>query len=141
MKLILNDKENIAEENTIIDSLWKHNSNFTKVDMHPLRVTLMDNNNIVGGLIARTWWGGLDIQYLWIAENYRKKGFGKDLMKKAEDEAIKRKCHMAYVDTFDFQAVNFYQKLGYKKYGHLDKFAHCYTRYYLSKSLKSSDEC
>ena len=39
----------------------------------------------------------------------QKKGFGKDLMKKAEDEAIKRKCHMAYVDTFDFQAVNFYK--------------------------------
>lgn len=58
MKLILNDKENIAEENTIIDSLWKHNSNFTTVDMHPLRVTLMDNDNIVGGLIARTWRGG-----------------------------------------------------------------------------------
>lgn len=74
MKLILNDKENIAEENTIIYSLWKHNSNFIRVDMHPLKVTLMDNN-IVGDLIARIWWGGLDIQYLWIEENYRKKDF------------------------------------------------------------------
>ncbi|PAV10527.1 GNAT family N-acetyltransferase [Arsenophonus sp. ENCA] len=135
MEFILSDTENDKEENTIINNLWKHNSQFTPVDIHPLRVIFQDNNQIQGGLIARTWWGGLDIQYLWITENYRKKNIGKKLMQMAEDEAIKRKCHMAYVDTFDFQAVNFYKKLGYEEYGHLSQFAHRHTRYYLSKQL------
>ncbi|MFS1539897.1 MAG: hypothetical protein ACL7BU_15775 [Candidatus Phlomobacter fragariae] len=42
---------------------------------------------------------------------------GKKSMRMAEEKAIKRKCYMAYVDTFDFQAVRFYKKLSYEKYG------------------------
>ncbi len=30
-------------------------------------------------------------------------------MELAEEEARKRGCHMAYVDTFDFQARGFYE--------------------------------
>ncbi|MFS1539769.1 MAG: hypothetical protein ACL7BU_14990 [Candidatus Phlomobacter fragariae] len=51
-------------------------------------------------------------------------------MKMIEEEAIKRKCHMAYVDTFDFQAVNFYKKLGYEQYSQLAEYTKQYTRLY-----------
>lgn len=132
----ITDVADAQEEQCIINNLWTHNAQFSSVDLHPLRVTVKtDAGGILGGLIARTWWGGLDIQYLWIEENHRKNGWGRQLMQAAEEEACKRGCHMAYVDTFDFQAVEFYQKLGYRSYGKLPDFAHQHTRHYLAKKL------
>lgn len=136
LQFVISDIAMPQEEEFIIDSLWQHNNQFTSVDIVPLRVTARDEQDqIIAGLVARTWWGGLDIQYLWVAEAYRKIGVGRSLMQQAEQEAKKRGCHMAYVDTFSFQAVGFYQGLGYSEYGHLAGFAHQHTRYYLAKEL------
>ncbi|WP_369789094.1 GNAT family N-acetyltransferase [Rouxiella sp. WC2420] len=136
MELIVSDISSIKEEQTIIDNLWEYNSHVTPVDIKPLRVVAKnESGDIVGGLLSRTWWGGLDIQYLWVAQENRKMGLGKRLMQTAQLEAIGRGCHMAYVDTFSFQALGFYQRLGFRQYGELAEFAHQHTRFYLSKRL------
>lgn len=136
MNFNITDISDQNEEQFIIQSLWSHNSGYEEVDIRPLRITMKkETGDITGGLIARTWWGGLEVQYLWVNENYRKQGFGSQLMQTAEQEAIKRECHMAYVDTFSFQALEFYRKLGYSEYGSLSGFAHKFHRYYLSKKI------
>lgn len=136
MKITVTDNPVAADEAFVIDNLWKHNSKTTPVDIHPLFLTLRDEeNNIMAGLVARTWWGGLEVQYLWVSESCRGKGTGRELMLKAEQEAKLRGCHMAYVDTFDFQAKGFYEKLGYAPYGELGDYAHTHTRHYLAKKI------
>lgn len=136
MKFTISNISNSYEEQTIINSLWEYNSHTSPVDIIPLHVVVKnDFSEIIGGLLAKTWWGGLDIQYLWVAEAHRKTGIGKKLMQMAEREALGRGCHMAYVDTFSFQAIGFYQRLGFSKYGQLAEFAHRHTRFYLSKPL------
>ncbi|CNE46041.1 GNAT family N-acetyltransferase [Yersinia nurmii] len=136
MKLNITDVPNPQDEEYVIDSLWAHNDKYDKVDIHPLFLTITDEDNkIVAGLVARTWWGGLEVQYLWVSDDFRKQGYGRELMLKAEAEAINRGCHMAYVDTFSFQAQEFYEKLGYRVYGELGEYAHKHTRYYLAKNL------
>ncbi|WP_315708311.1 GNAT family N-acetyltransferase [Brenneria uluponensis] len=137
MNLNITDTPNQKEEDYVIKSLWQHNEQYDAVDIHPLFLTITDDdNNIIAGLVARTWWGGLDIQYLWVSEKYRKSGLGSQLMQNAEEEALKRGCHMAYVDTFSFQARGFYEKRGYREYGNLSGFAHRHTRHYLSKRIQ-----
>ncbi|QZN94232.1 GNAT family N-acetyltransferase [Symbiopectobacterium purcellii] len=124
------------EEKQILDGLWKHNDHFAPADIQPLRITLKDESgDIKGGIIARTWWGGLDIQYLWVAAEYQRNGVGRELMQMAEREAIERGCHFSYVDTFSFQARGFYIKLGYSEYGSLDGFSLKFSRHYLVKQL------
>lgn len=124
------------EDKQIIDGLWKHNHHYAPVDIRPLKIMVKDaSGTIKGGIIARTWWGGLDIQYLWIEDEYRKKGIGRELMLMAESEAIKRGCHFSYVDTLSFQAQGFYMKLGYSEYGSLNGFAQKFSRHYLTKQL------
>lgn len=124
------------EERQIIDGLWRHNDHYAPVDIQPLRITVKDeSDNIKGGIIARTWWGGLDIQYLWVEAEYRKKGVGRELMLMAESEGVRRGCHFSYVDTFSFQACGFYKKLGYSEYGTLDGFYRKFIRHYLTKHL------
>ncbi|MGJ0637989.1 GNAT family N-acetyltransferase [Xenorhabdus bovienii] len=137
MKINITDTPNSQDEAYVIQNLWAHNEQYSTVDIHPLFITITnDLNKIIAGLVAKTWWGGLDIQYLWVGKEHRLKGLGRQLMLQAETEALKRGCHMAYVDTFSFQAKGFYEKLGYKAYGELEGYAHQYTRFYLAKSIQ-----
>lgn len=137
MELILSDITDESEEKQIIDDLWGHNHQFSPVNIHPLKIAVKDlSGKIKGGIIARTWWGGLDIQYLWVADEYRGRGNGRKLMMMAENEAVNRGCHFAYVDTLSFQASNFYEKLGYLEYGSLNGFAHKFSRHYLFKKFR-----
>ncbi|MBV1800192.1 GNAT family N-acetyltransferase [Siccirubricoccus sp. G192] len=71
---------------------------------------------------ARGWWrawrgesyaGWLFIRYLWIAEPLRRQGIGSLLIREAEQRARARGCHSATVDTFSFQAPDFYLKQGF----------------------------
>ncbi|WP_225087074.1 GNAT family N-acetyltransferase [Pectobacterium colocasium] len=137
MNLHITHTPDSDEEEFVIASLWKHNEQYDTVDIFPLFLNFKDDeNNIIAGLISRTWWGALEVQYLWVSEKYRKSGLGRQLMQFAEKEALKRGCHLAYVDTFEFQAKGFYEKLGYKEYGNLPGYAHRHTRHYLAKLIR-----
>jgi len=56
-------------------------------------------------------------------------------MEAAEQEARTRGCHAAYVDTFSFLALDFYQKVGYTIFGTLEAFPTGHTRYFLKKAF------
>ncbi|GAB4512833.1 MAG: hypothetical protein OHK0046_12930 [Anaerolineae bacterium] len=56
-------------------------------------------------------------------------------MQRAEELAWEAGCKNAYLDTFSFQNLVFYQKHGYEIYGQLADFPPGHTRYYLKKSL------
>ncbi|MDB6122742.1 MAG: family N-acetyltransferase [Pedosphaera sp.] len=88
---------------------------------------------LVGGLIGYTHWDWLFVKQLWVAEAVRRTGVGSSLMRAAEDEARVRGCLHAHCDTFDFQALPFYQRLGYSVFGRLDDYPAGHTRYFLHK--------
>ena len=46
-----------------------------------------------------------------------------------------RGCHHALVDTFDFQAREFYERLGDETVGELHDFRRGHTRFFMRKSL------
>ena len=104
----------------------------------PLAVLLTDpqSNEIVGGLWGKTGWGYLYTDMLFIPEALRRLRLGAKLIGMAEEEAAKRGCHGAWVDTYDFQARGFYERLGYTVFGTLDGPPPVYPRYFLKKSLK-----
>jgi len=76
-------------------------------------------DGIVGGLAAETYAGWLFIRYFWIEARYRGLGLGRSLIGMAEERARRRGCHSAYVDTFSFQAPEFYRGQGYAEFGRL----------------------
>ena len=88
-----------------------------------------------GGCIGRTYWGWLEIEYLAVAPELRRLGYGAKLLAAIEAEAIKRGCHSAYLDTFSFQARPFYEKQGYHVFGTLENFPPGHERYFLTKKL------
>lgn len=55
---------------------------------------------VKGGLSGYTAWGWLYIQWLWFDADCRGQGLAPKLLAMAEDEAVARGCHGAYIDTF-----------------------------------------
>ena len=48
-------------------------------------------------------------------ENYRGQHIGSSILEQAEKSAKERRCMNVFLDTFSFQAPEFYEKYGYKK--------------------------
>ncbi|CAG9191851.1 Ribosomal protein S18 acetylase RimI [Paraburkholderia sabiae] len=138
MRIELTDSPDARDEALVIAQTRAFNAAFTKEDVRPLCVFVRDGKNrIIGGLTAKTYWDYLEIQFLWVDENYRANGLASDLMKTAEKEAAKRGCKYAFLDTFSFQALGFYEKLGYSEFGRLKGFSGSHDRHFLQKSLVS----
>lgn len=90
---------------------------------------------VQGGLRGRTYWGWCAVDVLAVAEPYRRKGIGSALLSKAEAVAQERGCVGIYLDTVDFQAPEFYRRLGYTEFGRIDGFPPGHLRVWLMKRL------
>lgn len=94
------------------------------------------NDNIIAGINCIYYsWKCIYIDALWVKEEYRKAGLGSRLLDDIETTAKEYGCHLVHLDTFDFQAKDFYIKHGYEIYGVLDDCPLEHKRYYLRKYL------
>ena len=131
------DRENSPEAEIILENLRDYNN--SKVDpanAKPLVLAVRNNEGkVVAGLKGETSRGWLFVELFWIDEKLRKSGLGSKILTQAETEAKGRGCDFSYLDTFSFQALGFYEKCGYKKFGELDNFPKGHQRYFLYKAL------
>ncbi|HTT80912.1 MAG TPA: GNAT family N-acetyltransferase [Stellaceae bacterium] len=79
-----------------------------------------ETREIHAGLIAHVYAGWLFIKYLWVQADLRRGGVGSALIAAAEQHAREFGCHSAWVDTFSFQAPDFYPRFGYREFARLD---------------------
>ena len=93
------------------------------------------DDEIVGGVIGSTYWDWLYVDLLWLKDELRGHGHGHRLLTAAEEEARQRGAKNAYLDTFSFQAPDFYKQHGYQVFGTLDDFPTGHQRYFLTKEL------
>lgn len=102
----------------------------------PLNLYLEDEKgNLKAGLVAETFGNWLEIEYLFVKEELRGQGIGSKLLQEAESEAKKRNCYFAFVNTYQFQAPDFYLSHGYKEVFTLEDYPYTGQRYYYQKDL------
>ena len=102
----------------------------------PLNIYVEDEQgNLLAGLAAETFGNWLEIEYLYVSEDLRGKGIGSEILNRAEQEARERKCKYSFVNTFQFQAPDFYKKHGYKEVFALKEYPYTGERYYYTKDL------
>lgn len=98
-------------------------------------VTVRDpHGTILGGAKCNTGEGMLFTQWLWLHDKVRG-GTGSKVMAMVEAHAISLGCTRAFLDTFNFQARGFYEKLGYRVFGTLPYPRDGVERYYMMKDL------
>jgi len=102
----------------------------------PLTLLVRDEHDtILGGLYGRLFCQWLFVDLLSVPEQGRHQGIGSKLMRMAEDLAREKGCIGAWLDTFDFQAPEFYKKLGYSQFGELADYPPGHKRMFFQKRL------
>lgn len=95
-----------------------------------------EEGDIVGGITGSINWYCLHIDFLWLDESLRGKGHGKELINNIEEIAIENNCRVIQLDTFSFQAPEFYQACGYQIVGVVENHpTNWMSQYYLEKKL------
>jgi GNAT superfamily N-acetyltransferase len=139
---LLNIEECSAEERKIVlDGLYNYNMEQVPAtnpeNWIPFEyVVRNEDQEIIAGILSTLgYWNGLEIKILWVNEDYRKSGIGTKLLTETENNAKAKGAIISFLDTFDFQAKDFYLKNGYSIFGILDDFPAGHKRYYLQKRL------
>ena len=134
--LELTDEPAEADVAALVAGLMAFNEpHLGRSDFRRLGVLARRQGRLAGGLVGETGRGFLFVDLLWVAEEARKSGLGSRLLAAAEGEALRRGCHAAWLDTYDFQARPFYERHGYRVFGELDGFPGGHRRFYLAKRL------
>lgn len=137
LSLSLTDDPAPADLQAIRDGLSAYNLQFAPpIGQQPLNIFLRrEDQSLAGGLLGGTYWGWLYVEILWLDEAARGSGFGSQILLAAEQEALRRGCRHAHLDTLTFQALGFYEKHGYTCWGALEDLPPGFTRYFLRKDL------
>lgn len=73
------------------------------------------SGEVIAAFNGHTWGGCCVIAHLWVHEEHRGRGLGRELLQAAEAEAVRRGCEQVVLSTHSFQAAEFYERLGYEK--------------------------
>jgi len=100
------------------------------------RIIKDSNGNILAGINSVLYcWNCMSIDSLWVKEEFRQNGYGLALLNEVEKIAKEKGCKLIHLDTFDFQAKDFYLKHGYEIFGVLDDCPLEHKRYYMKKNI------
>lgn len=94
-----------------------------------------EDGRVIGGLKGVSEYSWLFVAWLWISVEHRKQGLGEKLLAKAEEQARQRVCIGVYLDSFTFQAPDFYKRQGYEEFGRIEDFPPGHSCVWLKKRL------
>jgi GNAT superfamily N-acetyltransferase len=121
---VIEDESSHQDVRALEDGLYHYNVEQTgHGDGRWLAIFVRDTDGkIMAGLSGWTWARWLKVANLWVREDLRRHGHGSELLGAAEKEAKARGCTRATLDTYSFQAPDFYQRLGYKIMAAVENF-------------------
>jgi len=94
-----------------------------------------ETGGLIAGCTGVLMFGVLYIKLLWVDDVARGKGLGQRLIQKAESFAKDKHCRYITVETFNWQAKGFYEKLGFKIEHVYDGYDADSKFYFLRKKL------
>lgn len=93
------------------------------------------SDQVVGGLRAVVVMYWLRVEVLWVIATRRGQGIGSHLMAEAERAAFAMGARNAALETFEWQAPRFYEKLGYQEAARMEDYVGGFYLAVLRKSL------
>ena len=128
------ESEQASALHAIRKGLTAHNlDKYPDVTYEALLLTVQAGAEVVGGLSGRFSWGWFRLDFLWVDDSLRGLGYGRQLLEQAESLARAAGCRGAHLDSFSFQNVDFYRRLGYEVFGELADYPAGQTHYFLKK--------
>ncbi|MFC3909299.1 GNAT family N-acetyltransferase [Legionella dresdenensis] len=128
-------------DNANVDFLRQKIIDFNKRYLHEkasqFNVLARDDKNhcIIGGASVWQHSDALYIDILWLEEGYRRQKLGTEIINTIAEQANKNNIKKLYVDTYDFQAVDFYVKQGFLIIAEVKNYLLEHDLVYLKKEL------
>lgn len=138
MEFVVTDKIEEKDRDLVFSHLLEFNLQRLE-DKHPKDLGVYhrdENGDLLAALIGQTHGKWLTVRFLWVAEACRNQHIGTAILEKAEETAKSRGCKYAFLDTFGFQAPEFYKKRGYTEVFRLTEYPCEGSRIYFTKSLE-----
>src|SRR5579863_54876 len=135
-RLSFEDRPSWNDREVVDEGLGEYNAPFLRDPSYEYFGIFVreDAGEIRAGLIGNCYAGWLFVNLLWVHADLRRGGIGRGLVAEAERRALDFGCHSAWLDTFSFQAPEFYRKLGYREFARLD-YPPDHQRIFLKKQL------
>lgn len=137
MNLLITDEIKEKDKEAIFQGLLEYNlARIENKTPKELGIYFEDETGKkIAGLIGDTHGNWLTIKFLWVCEELRGQHIGSQILEKAEEVARERGCKYVFLDTFSFQAPEFYKKYGYQEVFTLEEYPNTGKRYYFTKTL------
>lgn len=119
----------------LVDRLGRENLSRSPWDRRTFTLVLRaQGGRLIGGAHAILNMGLVEVRGLWVDPARRGEGLGRSLLAALEREAAARGVTRVALDTYDWQARRFYEKLGYRVFGTL-RYPAGPRRFYMEKDL------
>jgi GNAT superfamily N-acetyltransferase len=125
-------------EQTILDGLNAYNDAITGYqDRQVLSVVVRDRDSqrVLGGAMGRTSLGLLFLDLFYLPATLRGMGLGSQVLAQFEEEGRRRGCASAVLYTISFQAPEFYERRGWRRFGEIACHPDGTSRVFMSKTL------
>ena len=129
----------------ILNGLEDFNVKFFKEKHESFNVELFiiyakdDHSQIIGGINGYIFVSDIgswaSVEYAWVDESSRRVGIGTKLFEKIESLAKMKNCNHIQLLTFDYQAVDFYKKLGFECVGIIPEWIENHDALYFRKKI------
>lgn len=84
----------------------------------PLSIFIRDTKgNVIGGAVGYFIAEHVRLETFWIPQSLRRHGLGTKMLALFEEEGRKKGCEFCQLNTYDWQAENFYKRFGYYRIG------------------------
>jgi GNAT superfamily N-acetyltransferase len=136
--VVVPDQPTQADRATILAALVTYNDRAAGPSpAQPLAVLIHDpeTQQAIGGLWGRIVYDWLYVEMFVVPEAFRGHRLGSDILKQAEDIARARGCIGVWLDTYEFQAPDFYAKQGYELFATIDDHPLGQHRFFFKKYL------
>lgn len=94
-----------------------------------------EKNSFIGSVVVELFWGALHVKYVYVEDEYRACGIATKLMERALSYGRDNQCPFAFVETMSFQALGFYEKIGFELEFTRPGYKHDISFHYLRKKL------
>ena len=137
VRIELEDVPDQATQDALSDGLDRYNETHVGPDpSSPVWIVARNPDGaVIGGLYGVALWTWFLVDWLWVDDAARGSGLGSTLLRKGEQAAADKGCTDAYLNTFSFQAPEFYRQHGYFVFGELEGFPGGNSRFWMRKRL------
>lgn len=134
------DAPDQATQDALSHGLDRHNQAHVGPDTSsPLWMVARDGDGlVVGGLRGIVMWTWLYVDWLWVDEHARGRCVGSALLRGGEEAAARKGCTNVFLNTFTFQAPEFYRRHGYETFGELEGFPGGSSLFYMRKRIAAA---